>query len=82
MAEHQVKLPSFGEDAGEEATVSFFYVDPGETIDQDEPLAQMVTDKATFDVPSPVAGTLKSIEVEENHKVNVGDLLAVIETGD
>ncbi|MDK1030812.1 MAG: biotin/lipoyl-containing protein [Planctomycetia bacterium] len=82
MADYEAKLPDLGEDAGDEATLSFFYVEVGETIEKDAPLAQMVTDKAAFDVPSPVSGTIKSLAVKEEDVVEVGGLLAVIETED
>ncbi len=82
MAEHKATLPDLGDDAGDLARVSFFYYDEGETVEKDQPLVQMVTDKATFDVPTPVSGTLTSIEADEDENVEVGGLLAVIETPD
>jgi pyruvate dehydrogenase E2 component (dihydrolipoamide acetyltransferase) len=84
MAEHQVKLPSLketsgDEDAGDEATVSFVYVSEGDGVDEGDDLVEMVTDKSTFDVPSPKSGTVKSIAVEEDQDVKVGDLLLTLE---
>ena len=82
MAQHEVKLPALGDDsdAPTDATVSFFYVEEGERIEKEAPLVQMVTDKASFDVPCPVSGTVKRIAVKEEEVVEVGGLLAVIET--
>jgi pyruvate dehydrogenase E2 component (dihydrolipoamide acetyltransferase) len=82
MADFEVMLPSLGEGAKapKSATVSFFYVEPGEAIEKESPLVQMVTDKATFDVPCPVSGTVKKIIAQEEQVVKVGGPLAVIET--
>ncbi len=80
MPTTDVKLPDLGEDAGDEARVSFWYVEPGEDIEADDPLVQLVTDKATFDVPSPDKGTLKEIVADEDAEVHVGDVLCRIET--
>jgi pyruvate/2-oxoglutarate dehydrogenase complex dihydrolipoamide acyltransferase (E2) component len=75
----EVKLPELGEDAGKEATVSFWYVEEGGQIGKDDDLVEMVTDKATFNVPSPGSGTIRQIKAVEGDKVEVGQLMAVIE---
>lgn len=75
----EVKLPELGEDAGKEATVSFWYVEEGGRIAKDEDLVEMVTDKATFNVPSPAGGVIKEIKSLEGDKVEVGQLMAIIE---
>lgn len=75
MATMDVKLPDMGEDAGDEARVSFWYVEPGEEVEKEDPLAQLVTDKATFDVPSPARGTVAEVVADEDAEVRVGDLL-------
>jgi len=77
--EHEVKLPPLGQDAPEEAEVSFWYVGPGDVIEEGGSLLEMVTDKAAFTVPSPVGGTVKEIRFEEEEKVRVGEVIAVIE---
>jgi len=82
MSKVEVKLPSLGDDAAEEATVSCFFNDVGEEIAVDDDLVEMVTEKATFTVPSPVAGTLVSLVVGEDDVVKVGDVLAVVEVAD
>ena len=79
MAEVDVKLPSLGEDAGDEARVSFWYVDVGEEIKEGGDLLQMLTDKATFDVPSPVSGKVSALLVEENQMVKVGQVLCRVD---
>jgi len=80
----EVKLPSLketsgDENAGDEATVSFFFKEEGEQVEKDEELVSMVTDKASFDVPSPAAGKVKKICKEEDDVVQVGEILAILE---
>ena len=77
---HEVTMPSLGDDAGDECTVSFWHADVGEMIEKDDPLVEMATDKAVFDVPCPVAGKVAEILVQEDDVVKVGDKIAVIET--
>jgi len=81
MAVEDVKLPDLGEDAGDVATVAFWYVDPGETVKEGDELVQMLTDKATFDVPSPLAGEVKEVLAQEDQEIEVGQVLCRIETG-
>ena len=80
MAALDVNLPELGEDAGDEARVSFWYVDAGEEVEEGDDLVQMLTDKATFDVPSPAAGKVVSLVAEEDQAVKVGELLCRLET--
>jgi pyruvate/2-oxoglutarate dehydrogenase complex dihydrolipoamide acyltransferase (E2) component len=82
MAAVDVKLPELGKDAGDEARVSFWYVDVGETVEEGGDLVQMLTDKATFDVPSPAAGKLVEQLAGEEKTVKVGEVLCRIEVGD
>jgi pyruvate/2-oxoglutarate dehydrogenase complex dihydrolipoamide acyltransferase (E2) component len=72
-------LPDLGEDAGDEATVSFWYFEEGEQVAKDEDIVEMVTDKATFNVPSPVTGKVVEVRVADGAKAKVGDVLAIIE---
>ena len=74
-----VALPDLGEDAGESAKVTFWYFKEGDEVKEGEDLVEMMTDKATFNVPSPASGTLKEIRTAESADVNVGDTLGVIE---
>jgi len=75
----EVKLPPLGDDAPDEAEVSFWYVEQGEDIEQGQDIVEMVTDKAAFTVPSPVSGTVTSIETDEGSKVKVGQVMAIVE---
>ena len=79
MKRVEVKLPPLGDEANEEATVNVFFREVGEEIREGEDLVEMVTEKATFTVPSPVSGTLAKIEVGEDDRVRVGEVLAVVE---
>ncbi len=79
MAQFEVTLPSLGEDAGDTATVSFTYFNPGDAIDEGADLIEMVTDKATFNVPSPKKGRLVKYLVTEDTTVTVGDKIAILE---
>jgi len=78
--QQDVVMPPLGEDAGDECTVSFWQCEVGDRINEDDPLAEMTTDKAIFEVPSPIAGKLVQILAGEDAVVKVGDKIAVIET--
>lgn len=77
--EKEITLPDLGEDAGEKAEVSFWYVEMGDEVEEGADLVEMVTDKAAFTVPSPETGTLKDIKVEEGDEVAVGETMATID---
>lgn len=76
----EVKMPELGAEAGDEATVSFWIVQEGDEVKEGDDLVEMLTDKANFNVPSPVGGKVAKISVQENDVVKVGDLLCEIET--
>lgn len=80
MADYEVKLPDLGKDAPKEATVSFFFIEEGQEVKEGDDFCEMVTDKATFNVPSPVTGKVKKIAAQEDDVVPVGGLLAIVET--
>lgn len=75
----EMVLPELGEDAGDEAEVSFWYVEEGEAVMEGQDMVEMVTDKAAFTVPSPADGKVKEIRAREGAKVKVGDVMAVLE---
>lgn len=77
-----VIMPSLGKDAGNECTVSFWHREAGEDVQKDEPLVEMATDKAVFDVPSPFTGTVVEVLAPEDAVVKVGEKIAVIETSE
>jgi pyruvate dehydrogenase E2 component (dihydrolipoamide acetyltransferase) len=73
-----VKMPQLGETVVE-GTIVKWLKSEGDNVDRDEPLFEISTDKVDTEVPSPVAGTIKEIKVQEGETVNVGTELAVIE---
>jgi pyruvate dehydrogenase E2 component (dihydrolipoamide acetyltransferase) len=79
MAVIDVKLPELGAEAGDEAWVSFWYVEIGEQVEEGDDLVQMLTDKATFDVPSPGRGKMVERLAEEDDHVKVGQVLCRLE---
>ena len=74
---NQILVPSLGESVTE-ATVSKWLKQVGETVDSDEPLVELETDKVNVEVPSPLSGTLSSIKVKEGDTVEVGALLGLV----
>ncbi len=78
MPDITVTLPNLGEDAENAARVSFVYPEVGDTVEEGEDLVEMVTDKATFNVPAPKGGTVARILVEEDEEVAVGDPLVIL----
>ena len=76
-----VVMPKMGESVME-GTVLEWKKAVGDTVEQDETLLEISTDKVDSEVPSPEAGTLLEILVQENETVEVGVPIAVIGTGD
>lgn len=74
---HSFKLPDLGEGLTE-GEVSRWHVAEGQEIAEDEPLVEIQTDKTTVDIPSPYAGTVLQIFVEEGEVAPVGAVLVVI----
>lgn len=73
-----VYLPELGEKI-EKATVSYWYFQEGQEVKEGEDLAEVATDKATFNIPVPVSGNLVEILVPEGEVANLGEPLAVID---
>src|SRR3954466_16159769 len=76
----RVKMPALGESVTE-GTVTRWLKGVGDTVEVDEPLLEVSTDKVDTEIPSPVAGTLQEILVQEDDTVPVGADLAVIGDG-
>src|SRR2546430_2572499 len=74
-----VTMPQLGETVVE-GTITRWLKNEGDTIERDEPLFEISTDKVDTEVPSPLAGTLVEIKVQEGETVGVGTELALIET--
>src|SRR5579884_2163993 len=75
-----VLMPELGESVTE-GTVTRWLKKVGDTVEVDEPLVEVSTDKVDTEIPSPVAGTLVSITAEEDSTVSVGGELAKIGAG-
>ncbi|MFC6285771.1 2-oxoglutarate dehydrogenase, E2 component, dihydrolipoamide succinyltransferase [Nocardioides sp. GCM10027113] len=76
-----VTLPALGESVTE-GTVTRWLKQVGDEVAVDEPLLEVSTDKVDTEIPSPVAGTLLEIKVQEDETVEVGAELAVVGSGD
>ncbi|MFV0286592.1 MAG: 2-oxoglutarate dehydrogenase, E2 component, dihydrolipoamide succinyltransferase [Demequina sp.] len=76
-AGHDVVLPALGESVTE-GTVTRWLKSVGEEVEVDEPLLEVSTDKVDTEIPSPVAGTLLEILVNEDEEAEVGAVLARI----
>ena len=79
MARFTFKLPDIGEGIAE-AEIVAWHVAVGDRIEEDQNLADMMTDKATVEMESPVAGTVVELAGEVGDQVAIGGMLAVIET--
>jgi len=79
MARFEFKLPDIGEGIAE-AEIVAWHVKVGDTIAEDQQIADMMTDKATVEMESPVAGKVIELAGEVGDQVPIGSVLAVIET--
>src|SRR3954468_19208794 len=72
-----VKLPELGESVTE-GTITRWLKQVGDTVEVDEPLLEVSTDKVDTEVPSPVAGKILEIKAEEDETVEVGAELCIV----
>jgi 2-oxoglutarate dehydrogenase E2 component (dihydrolipoamide succinyltransferase) len=79
MAKFELKLPKMGESVAE-ATITAWLKNVGDSIELDEPIVEIATDKVDSEVPSEVEGTLIEIKYNVDDVVAVGETIAVIET--
>jgi 2-oxoisovalerate dehydrogenase E2 component (dihydrolipoyl transacylase) len=79
MARFTFRLPDIGEGISE-AEIVGWHVKLGDTVEEDQPLADMMTDKATVEMESPVAGTVVELAGEPGDQIAIGGMLVVIET--
>lgn len=80
MGEHTVKLPDVGEGVAEAELVEW-HVKLGDLVREDQPLADVMTDKATVEIPSPVDGQVVWLGGEIGDVVQVGSALVRVKTG-
>ncbi|MSP93904.1 MAG: 2-oxoglutarate dehydrogenase complex dihydrolipoyllysine-residue succinyltransferase [Alphaproteobacteria bacterium] len=76
----QIKVPAMGESVTE-ATIARWLKKEGDAVKQDEPLVELETDKVNVEVPSPAAGVLEHIEVQQGGTVSVGTVLGAVKEG-
>ena len=79
MARYEFKLPDIGEGIAE-AEIVAWHVAVGDTVAEDQQLADMMTDKATVEMESPVAGKVVEIAGQVGDMVPIGSVLVVLET--
>src|SRR5438067_2331273 len=76
----EIRVPTLGESITE-ATVARWLKQPGETVERDEPVVELETDKVTLEVPAPAAGKLGEVLAAEGANVPVGAVLGTIADG-
>ena len=72
-------LPDIGEGL-EEAEIIVWLVGPGDIVNRDQPLVEVLTDKASSELPSPVAGTVLRLGAGEGDRLRVGDVLIELDS--
>lgn len=77
----ELKLPDVGEGIAEGEIVSWL-VEPGDSVTEDQPLAEVETDKAVVEIPSPITGTVAELHAEEGEIVPVGTVIVTFEEAD
>jgi pyruvate dehydrogenase E2 component (dihydrolipoamide acetyltransferase) len=75
-----VKLPELGEGVTEGELIKWL-VKPGDAVKADQPVAEVMTDKATVEVPSPIAGVVKELKFKSGEVVKVDSVMLVLEGG-
>ncbi|WGQ11243.1 dihydrolipoamide acetyltransferase family protein [Pedobacter gandavensis] len=80
MAQYELLLPKMGESVAE-ATIIKWLKQPGDMIELDDTILEIATDKVDSEVPSPIAGKLVKQLFKEDEVVQVGAVIAIIETG-
>ncbi len=79
MAQIEVKVPDIGD--FKNIPVIEVLVKPGDTVNKEDSLITLESDKATMDIPSPAAGTVKSLSLKTGDKVSKGTLILMLEEG-
>src|SRR6266403_955459 len=78
MATQEVKVPDIGD--FKDVPVIQVFVKTGDVVKPEDPLVSLESDKATMDVPSPAAGTVKEWKVKVGDRVSEGRVIVVLET--
>lgn len=74
----EYKLPDLGEDIESGDVISVF-VSPGDTVEKEQPLLEVETDKAAIEIPAPEAGIITGIHVAQGDTIKIGQLLVTID---
>src|ERR1700731_4687818 len=74
----EVVMPQMGESITE-GTITKWLKKPGDTVQRDEPLFEISTDKVDAEIPSPAAGTLKEIKIPEGSTVQINTVVCTID---
>ncbi|MDF1546187.1 MAG: dihydrolipoamide acetyltransferase family protein [Bacteroidales bacterium] len=77
MSKFDLIMPKLGESV-QEATITKWFVKEGDTVEEDDPILEIATDKVDSEIPSPVAGVINKILFAENDLVEVGKIIAHI----
>ncbi|MDF1702872.1 MAG: biotin/lipoyl-binding protein, partial [Planctomycetota bacterium] len=76
----EFKLPDIGEGLTEGEVVKWLVAE-GDTVADDQPMVEVMTDKATVEITAPTAGVIAELRAEEGEVVPVGNVLVVIDNG-
>lgn len=79
MATQEVKLPEIGEGVNEGELIEWL-VAAGDTVEEDQPIVEIMTDKATVEVPAPFGGTVKELKAQPGDMVAIGGVLLTLDT--
>ena len=77
MSEFKIIMPKLGESI-QEGTITKWFVKEGDTVEEDDVLFEVATDKVDSEIPSPVDGVVTKILFPEESLVPVGEVLAII----
>ncbi len=80
MASQEIRIPDIGD--FHDVPVVEIYVAPGATVAAEDPLVMLESDKATMDVPSPVAGTVTAVSIAVGDHVSQGTVIATVDVAD
>ncbi|MFC3900780.1 dihydrolipoamide acetyltransferase family protein [Aliicoccus persicus] len=75
----EIKMPKLGESVTE-GTIEKWLVSPGDTVEEYDPICEVISDKVTAEVPSVFAGTIKELIAQEGDTIEVGGVICTIET--
>lgn len=77
MAKFEIVMPKMGESVIE-ATITKWLVKEGDTVEEDDSLAEIATDKVDSEIPSPVEGSVKELRYSEGDTIAVGEVIAIL----